>query len=112
MGPIVAAGEKGASFVQMGKRNRGAQILSMQKKMVSDRYSNSDSRISIFKINFFEPVRPRKRFQIQVFGVAIDSVYFSSKSEPSSRCFGLLKIFVLFEYLGLKKSMTKLSNGV
>ena len=29
-----------------------------------DKYSNSVSRVSIFKIIFFEPVRPRKRFEI------------------------------------------------
>ena len=38
----------------------------------------------IFRNVFFEPVRPGKRFQIQVFCVAVDSVKFSYKSELSA----------------------------
>ena len=68
---------------------------------VSDKYSNSDSRISIFEIIFLEPVQPRKHIEIQVFCVAIDSFKFSSESEPSLRFFGRLNFSVLFECLSL-----------
>ena len=56
---------------------------------------------NFFENVVFEPVWRGKLFQMKVFGAAIDSVKFSSKSELSSRFFGRLKFFALFEYLGL-----------
>ena len=64
-------------------------------------YSNRGWREKIFENMFFEAERRGKLFQMKVLGAAIDSDKFSSKSELSSRFFGRLKFFVLFEYLGL-----------
>ena len=58
----------------------------------------------IFENVVFEPVWRGKVFEMKVFGAAIDSVKFSSKSELSSRFFGLLKFSVRFEYLGLQNA--------
>ena len=66
-----------------------------------DKYSNRNSREKFFENVFFEAWRLRKRFQMIVFIAAIVSDKFSSRSELSSRFFGRLKFFVLFEYLGL-----------
>ena len=60
-------------------------------------YSNRGWREQIFENVVFEPVWRGKLFQMKVFGAAIDSVKFSSKSELSSRFFGRLKFSALFE---------------
>ena len=54
-------------------------------------YSNRGWREKNFENVVFEPVWRGKLFQMKVFGAAIDSVKFSSKSELSSRFFGRLK---------------------
>ena len=60
-------------------------------------YSNRGWREKNFENVVFEPVWRGKLFQMKVFGAAIDSDKFSSKSELSSRFFGRLKFSVLFE---------------
>ena len=55
--------------------------------------SNRGWREKNFENVFFEPVWRGNLFQMKVFGAAIDSVKFSSKSELSSRLFGRLKLF-------------------
>ena len=50
---------------------------------------------------------------MKVFCVAIDSIKCSSKLEISSRFFGCLKIFVLFEFLSLvNETLEMLSQAV
>ena len=60
-------------------------------------YSNRGWREKNFENVVFEPVWRGKLFQMKVFGAAIDSDKFSSKSELSSRFFGRLKFSALFE---------------
>ena len=60
-------------------------------------YSNRGWREKSLESVVFEPVWRGKLFQMKVFGAAIDPVQFASKSELSSRLFGLLKFYALFE---------------
>ena len=78
-----------------------AKFANIPISMYSERYSNSNWREQIFETMFFEAWRLRKRLQMIVFIAAIVSDKFSSKSELSSRFFGHLKFFALFEYLSL-----------
>ena len=80
-------------------------MASCQPLLHSERYSNSNWREKIFETMFFEAWRLRKRLQMIVFIAAIVSDKFSSKSELSSRFFGRLKFFALFEYLSLTLSV-------
>ena len=72
---------------------------SLERSRAIDRalYSNRGWREKKIENVVFEPVWRGKLFQMKVFGAAIDSVKFSSKSELSSRFFGRLKISALFE---------------
>ena len=79
-------------FARIGRILRLARLLRFRAL-----YSNRGWREKIFENVFFEPVWRGKLFQLKVFGAAIDSVKFSSKSELSSRFFGRLKFSVLFE---------------
>ena len=84
--------DAGAEAPEIEKRN-------LQKRIGHDRaiYSNRGWREKNFENVVFEPVWRGKLFQMKVFGAAIDSVKFSSKSELSSRFFGRLKFSALFE---------------
>ena len=69
------------------------------------------SRKKLFETIFFEPGWRKKLFRDVDLIAAIRSVFFSSKSELSSRFFGQKKCFVLFEYLSLHKCPWRTGEG-